>query len=51
MEINGKNENGLVVMTCSRVVELKVKEINTEAINHSSIKLHHIPYKLFSAFA
>lgn len=38
-------------MTGSKVVELKVKEINEEAVSHSSINLYHIPYKIFSAFA
>jgi hypothetical protein len=41
----------LVIVAPTRVLELRVKEINAEATFGSSIKLYILPYKLFKAFS
>lgn len=38
-------------MTASGVIEVKVKEVNSEANHHSSIALYPIKYSLFNAIA
>jgi hypothetical protein len=45
------NENVLLAMTGSSVLEQRIKEVNNEANHHSSITLHSIKYGLFGAIS